>query len=92
MDFNRRLFLGALLGAAAVAADPERLLWVPGKKKIFIPPPLRAPTLYEAGYREGESVVFCGTQLFVLAGVDIDRIIGPLVGYPPSRPLRFLVE
>jgi hypothetical protein len=24
--------------AAAIAADPEKLLWTPGQKKIFIPP------------------------------------------------------
>ncbi len=34
---NRRCFLGALLGTAAL--DPERLLWVPGRKLISIPPP-----------------------------------------------------
>ena len=34
---NRREFIASLLAAAAV--DPERLLWVPGRKKIFIPPP-----------------------------------------------------
>lgn len=33
---NRRGFLGALLGLAAV--DPERLLWTPGKRLISIPP------------------------------------------------------
>ena len=35
---NRRAFLGTLLAAAPVLAlDPERLLWVPGQKTIFIP-------------------------------------------------------
>ena len=34
---NRRSFFGTLFGAAAIAADPERLLWVPGKKLISIP-------------------------------------------------------
>ncbi len=34
---NRRSFLSTLLGGAAVALDPERLLWVPGKKLISIP-------------------------------------------------------
>lgn len=40
---NRRAFFAMLAGAALSAAefDLERLLWVPGKKKIFIPP---APT------------------------------------------------
>lgn len=35
MNISRRGFLGAL--AAAFVADPERLLWVPGKKLISIP-------------------------------------------------------
>ena len=35
---NRRRFLSTLgLAAAGLAFDPERLLWVPGRKKIFIP-------------------------------------------------------
>jgi hypothetical protein len=35
---SRRGFLGALLGAVAGAAlDPERALWIPGKKTISIP-------------------------------------------------------
>jgi hypothetical protein len=35
---NRRGFLALLGGAAAAAADPERLLWVPGRRLISIPP------------------------------------------------------
>jgi hypothetical protein len=37
---TRRALL-SLFGSAAAAAvtDPDRLLWVPGKKKIFIPSP-----------------------------------------------------
>ena len=39
---DRRRFLESLiLGASALAIDPERLLWTPGAKTIFIPPPLR---------------------------------------------------
>lgn len=34
---NRRGFLGALLGAGAMALDPDRLLWAPGKKLISVP-------------------------------------------------------
>jgi len=34
---NRRGFIGALLGAATL--DPERALWVPGKRLISIPRP-----------------------------------------------------
>lgn len=37
---TRRDFLQSLMVAAAMlAADPERLLWTPGAKKLFIPPP-----------------------------------------------------
>ena len=37
---DRRSFLTALAtGAAALAFDPERLLWTPGAKTIFIPKP-----------------------------------------------------
>ncbi len=35
---NRRGFLGVLL-AGAVLSDPERALWIPGKKLISIPAP-----------------------------------------------------
>lgn len=36
---NRRSFLSLLgLGAAGLVLDPERLLWVPGAKTIFLPP------------------------------------------------------
>lgn len=33
---NRRSFVASLLAAAML--DPERLLWIPGKKTIFLPP------------------------------------------------------
>lgn len=36
---NRRGFLGALLGALVL--DPEKALWVPGRKLISIPTPQR---------------------------------------------------
>jgi len=36
---NRRAFLGlAATTAAALVFDPERALWVPGAKTIFLPP------------------------------------------------------
>jgi hypothetical protein len=39
MKFSRRGFLTTLLaGAAGAVLDPEKLLWVPGKKTIFLPP------------------------------------------------------
>lgn len=37
---NRRAFLSTLVaGLAGAALDPERLLWVPGQKTIFLPSP-----------------------------------------------------
>lgn len=37
---DRRGFLKSLAAMGLVAAiDPERLLWVPGEKTIFVPPP-----------------------------------------------------
>jgi len=43
---DRRSFLSTLAGAgAALAFDPERLLWVPGVKTIFVPKPY-VPTTY----------------------------------------------
>jgi len=39
---DRRAFLqNAMLCASVLAIDPERLLWSPSRKKIFIPPPRR---------------------------------------------------
>ena len=41
---NRRSFLhAATLAASALAIDPERLLWTPGQKTIFVPKPIFAP-------------------------------------------------
>lgn len=41
MDMNRRSFFGSLAAlTAGMALDPERLLWVPGQKTIFLPPRL----------------------------------------------------
>lgn len=41
MAIDRRRFLQILAGSAAApfAFDMEKLLWVPGEKTIFIPPP-----------------------------------------------------
>ncbi len=45
---NRRDFFGTLV--ASLALDPERLLWVPGKKLISIPNPTPL-ALTETGLR-----------------------------------------
>lgn len=42
---NRRSLLKLLAGAgAALVLDPERLLWVPGAKTVFIPKPIVEPS------------------------------------------------
>lgn len=43
MHSSRRWFLGLL--ASALVLDPERLLWVPGKKTISIPRPQDTGTI-----------------------------------------------
>ena len=53
---NRRAFLSTLsatIGAGIVSAtlDPERLLWVPGAKTIFVPPP-RELTVFQLNQYE----------------------------------------
>ncbi len=45
---NRRAFLTALVAApAALAFDPERALWMPGKKLISIPAPRAIAIAYK---------------------------------------------
>ena len=44
---NRRSFLASLL--TPLVLDPEKLLWVPGAKTIFIPKP-RQLNCYTIGY------------------------------------------
>ena len=52
---NRRAFLETLLGsAAALTLDPERLLWLPGEKTVFIPPSIRLIPINIAQTQLGE--------------------------------------
>ena len=56
---DRRTFI-TLLSAGAIgnlALDPEKLLWVPGAKKIFIPPPCDADMLRLLDAKMREAVV-----------------------------------
>jgi hypothetical protein len=53
---NRRGFLGLLgLGTAGLVLDPERLLWVPGRRTIFLPHPAQV-----AFFRTGDVVLWQG--------------------------------
>lgn len=58
MAIDRRRFLQILAGSAVApyAFDMEKLLWVPGEKTIFIPPPrelIYAGEVYAADYVRG---------------------------------------
>ncbi len=64
---NRRSFFATLAGMAAAAQDPERLLWVPGRKKIFIPATRAEPDIYH----------FTGNGVVTFAGIyEYDRATG----------------
>ena len=70
---NRRSFLAGL--AVAFVADPERLLWVPGKKLISIPKPSGMQVISitiqvngawsTKGFGDGEFIIRKGDRLAV---------------------------
>jgi len=68
---DRRGFLQSLMiGASALAVDPEQLLWRPGAKKIFIPPlrglePLQLGQLIGVTYYGGYGGKFYDQQFRV---------------------------
>lgn len=94
---NRRGFLARLLGAgSAMALDPERALWVPGKRVISIPKPMRVSVRFIRAFdlRYGEIIESLdashGFDLAMIDGVETCyRVIAPtireaLAAMPPS--------
>lgn len=79
---NRRFFLASLAASVASAAlDPERALWIPGKKLISIPKPSvhRVHHLVDAGSitfeeiwvrKEGRGLLFRGNALIESWPID----------------------
>lgn len=61
---SRRGFFGLL--AAAAAVDPERLLWIPGRKKIFIPPARANLDLTVATIQEAIAAMESGGVAYLL--------------------------
>lgn len=61
---DRRRFLESLiLGASALAIDPERLLWTPGAKTIFIPPaPVVVRLVYDCWIRQADGRIRVETR------------------------------
>lgn len=77
---RRRAFLGLLAASfAGVALDPERALWVPGAKTIFLPaakPVLTTSSVLTAG------------DVFVIGGV---YALHPVTGYKTDHLQAFMV-
>jgi hypothetical protein len=58
---HRRAFLQlATAAAAGLVLDPERALWVPGRKTIFLPPAPRVWTAMDLGLRKGDVITIEG--------------------------------
>jgi len=77
---NRRAFLGTLAaGLAGIALDPERLLWVPGQKRIFLPSP--SPSLVT-------STALTKGDVFTIAGV---YAINPATGRTLTTLQNFVI-
>ena len=79
---NRRNFL-QLLGSGIVGfeLDPERLLWQPGKKTIFIPKPTIVPlTIYGIPYHECNGAIGEWLGISRIAGVhkELSQLINVL--------------
>ena len=103
---NRRQFistLAATIGAGVISTtlDPERLLWVPGAKTIFVPPPAQLTTIqFRSGprYAVGDIISFgdghnAPIRLYVVTDIsttDNDSfsfkpLTGPLVNQLPEQ-------
>jgi hypothetical protein len=63
---NRRRFIQLVTSSAigVYSLDPERLLWVPGEKTIFIPPPRKLIFASEVVAAEMERVMSVIGELF----------------------------
>lgn len=70
---SRRGLLGFFAATALVAADPEKLVWVPGKKLISIPTPVERYVLEFSGH---------AANLFVKIGKEKTVRIGT---FPPGE-------
>lgn len=69
---SRRGFFGLLGAVAATAAlDPERLLWVPGKKLISIPSIVRVPAILRDFNYFGGGVFSFTTGKMVSVGEEV---------------------
>jgi hypothetical protein len=82
---TRRGFLGTLAAAAAgMALDPERLLWAPGQKTIFLPTPVLASgnTFITPEWITRETMAFLRNALKVQKTIDREFFSGLQVRIP----------
>lgn len=76
MDMNRRAFLGSLAAlTAGMALDPERALWVPGRKTYFDiqRPDLRKLHVVGLGCLPHGSLVTVGNRMYRLERISDDE-------------------
>ena len=85
---NRRGFLqSAIAAASALAVDPERLLWTPGAKTIFIPPAPKVVFLSGSSITEAD-----GLNVTLLAGercFQVENRVVKIDPLPANRKINF---
>lgn len=68
---QRRRFLSSLAAFAATSAlDPEKLLWRPGEKTIFVPPVPRI---------SGADIQYSDAELILTMNEFVERYIDPVI-------------
>lgn len=85
---NRRAFLATLMAGASL--DPEKLLWIPGRKKIFIPAAPRYEWMSFGGQRAFLNYNTYGTLIASCSAFLKDTKTGEVQMYlgTPSQLLR----
>lgn len=81
-----------MVAAGVVATiDPEELLWTPGKKKIFVPPPAKTPRGYVHVTQRTVAIAYTEDawserQLTIADAKDFDAMVAQLRTLPgPNR-------
>lgn len=89
-DLSRRSFFRSMVAAGVVATiDPEELLWVPGKNKVFIPPapkPMNSCTVCNVAFAVINNVWVPGGEVTAQAR-EIAAMIAQLQTVPGPHPV-----
>lgn len=90
---NRRSFLSLVgSGVAGLALDPERALWVPGRRSFFLPSGLPFAEDPVTGIRMTALSVWRGDMVVELADIepiDPDQLFLGLTGPPFTFQINF---